>query len=743
MAKTAGKATTKKKGAALKVKATAKRIAKVAGKSATGESATARVKVKPVSKRHVLAGKGDKVRSKPRANPLLSRWGGAYELPPFGKITPEDFRPAFAVALKEHKAEIARIADQTAKPTFANTVLALEKAGRTLSRVASVFYNLAGADTNDALQEIEREMAPKLAAHESAIMLNGKLFKRIEELHERRDALKLDDEQRRILELHYKWLVRSGAKLNGKQKKRVAEINGRLATLATQFSQNVLKDEQSWRMVLDEKDLDGLSNELRDAAARAAVDAGLPGKYVITLSRSSVEPFLQFSARRDLREQAFNAWIRRGEMGEKTDNRAITAEIIALRTEFAKLLGYQTYADYSLESTMAKTPDSVRDLLTAVWEPAVKRAGDERDALQERARAEGSNIEIAPWDWRYYSEKERKARFDVDESATRPYFALDNVIAAAFDTAGKLFGLKFKELKDAPRYHDDVRVWEVTNRRGEHVGMFLGDYFARPSKRSGAWMSAFRSQSRVAGDVRPIIVNVMNFAKGEEGQPSLLSLDDARTLFHEFGHGLHGLLSDVTYPSISGTAVTRDFVELPSQLYEHWLMVPETLEKYATHHATGKPMPKALLKRIKSARNFNQGFSTVEYLASAFVDMDLHAVDAESNEMLDVAAFEESTLQRLGMPNEIVARHRIPHFLHIMGGYAAGYYSYLWSEVMDADAFAAFEETGNAFDRKTANKLHKFIYSGGNRRDPLEAYVAFRGRPPEITGLLKKRGLAG
>ena len=674
-------------------------------------------------------------------NPLLSRWSAAFGLPPFKKIDPSHFKAAFAAALKEHKGEIAHIAGETARPTFANTILALEKSGRLLDKVASVFYNLTGAHTNDALQAIERDMAPKLAAHETAIMLNGKLFRRVEDLYQRRDELSLTDEQRRVLELRYKWLIRAGAKLAPKQKVRVAEINQRLATLATQFSQNVLKDEQSWRLVLEGPDLDGLPAASRDAAGRAGTDLGLDGKYVITLSRSSIEPFLQFSARRDLREEAFSAWIKRGEMGKETDNRAITAEIIALRAEFAALLGFKTYAEYSLEETMAKTPASVRGLLSAVWEPAVNRAMSERDALQSRAREEGGNFAIAPWDWRYYAEKERKARYDVDEASTRPYFVLDNVIAAAFDTASRLFGLRFKELPDAPRYHEDVRVWEVTDKRGAHVGLFLGDYFARPSKRSGAWMSSFRSQSKVAGEVSPIIVNVMNFAKGEEGQPSLLSLDDARTLFHEFGHGLHGLLSDVTYPSISGTAVTRDFVELPSQLYEHWLMVPEVLEKFAVHHETGKPMPAKLLSRIKKARNFNQGFSTIEYLASAFVDMELHAIEDQS--ALNVDAFERGTLDRLGMPREIVMRHRIPHFLHIMGGYAAGYYSYLWSEVMDADAFAAFEEAGNPFDAATAKKLHKYIYSGGNGRDPLEAYVAFRGRPPEIAGLLKKRGLAG
>ncbi len=681
-----------------------------------------------------------------RGNPLLAKWSTPFALPPFEKIEPAHFAPAFAAALKEHKAEIARIAAQTSRPAFANTIAALEKSGRVLNRVAAVFFNLAGAHTSDELQRIERELAPQLAAHETAVMLNPRIFARVEDLYARRDRLRLTDEQRRVLELHRTMLVRAGARLGRKAKARVAAINERLATLATQFGQNVLKDEQSWHLVLDgERDLAGLPQSVRAAAARAASDkdpnGGLKGKHVITLSRSSVEPFLQFSGRRDLREQAFNAWTKRGEMGGATDNRAIIAEIVALRAELAKLLGYASYADYSLDDAMAKTPGAVRNLLSAVWPAAIKRAAQEREALQEHVHAEGGNFEIAAWDWRYYAEKERKALYDLDESSTRPYFTLETVIAAAFDTAGRLFGLRFKELGEVPRYHPDVRVWEVEDERGTHVGVFLGDYFARPSKRSGAWMSGFRSQAKVKGNVRPIIVNVMNFARGEEGEQTLLSLDDARTLFHEFGHGLHGLLSDVTYPSISGTSVTRDFVELPSQLYEHWLMVPEVLQRFAIHYRTGKPMPGKLAQRIKKARNFNQGFSTVEYVASALVDMELHALpDVEG---LDVDAFERTTLKRLGMPREIVMRHRIPHFLHIMGGYAAGYYSYMWSEVMDADAFAAFEEAGDAFDAATAKRLKKYIYSGGNARDPLQAYIAFRGRAPEIAGLLKKRGLDG
>ncbi len=674
------------------------------------------------------------------ANPLLGRWSAPFGLPPFARIEPIHFRPAFAAALKEHKAEVARIARDPARPTFANTIAALEKSGRLLERVCGVFFNLAASDTNEALQAIEREMSPLLAAHQSAIMLNGKLFARIDDLYRRRERLRLTGEQRRLLELQHTWFLRAGAKLGRKAKTRVAEINERLATLATQFSQNVLKDEQSWRLVLEgERDLAGLPPSVRAVAARAAADMDLKGKHVITLSRSSVEPFLQYSARRDLREQAFNAWVKRGEMGGVTDNRAILAEIVRLRAELARLIGFETYADYSLGDTMAKTPAAVRELLQAVWPAAVKRAGEERDALQEQVRAEGGNFAIEAWDWRYYAEKERKARYDVDEAATRPYLALDSVIAAAFDTARRLFGLRFKVLPDAPRYHPDVRVWEVTDERGAHVGLFMGDYFARPSKRSGAWMSSFRSQAKVAGQVRPIIANVMNFARGEEGEPTLLSLDDARTLFHEFGHGLHGLLSDVTYPSISGTAVARDFVELPSQLYEHWLMAPDVLKRFAVHHKTGKPMPAKLAQRVEKARNFNQGFSTVEYVASALVDMELHAL-ADGGD-LDVAVFERETLQKLGMPREIVMRHRSPHFLHIVGGYAAGYYSYLWSEVMDADAFAAFKEAGDPFHAVTAKKLKKYIYAAGNARDPLAAYVAFRGRAPKIAGMLKKRGL--
>ena len=674
------------------------------------------------------------------SNPLLASWRTPFAIPPFQKIAPEHFEPALNKAFAEHRAEIRSIASSKARPTFQNTLLAMEKSGALLERVARVFSNLDAADSNDELAGIARKVSPRFAGHESAILLDARLFKRIDVLYQRRDTLKLDAEARRLLERTYVSFVRAGAKLKPAERKRVAAIKERLATLVTEFMQNVLKDEQSWQLVLDgETDLEGLPDGFRASAARAADERGLPGKHVITLARSSVEGFLTFSARRDLREIAFEAWTRRGANGGASDNRAKLTEIAGLRQELAHLLGYESFAQFALDDTMAKTPAAVDDLLSQVWSHAVAKAGDERDALAAAARGEGMNHPIAASDWRYYAEKVRKERYDLDEAELRPYLQLDQIIAAAFDCAQRLFGLKFSPLDDVPRYHPDVRVWEVQNRKGAHVGLFMGDYFARSSKRSGAWMSSFRSQHKLGKGSTPIIINVMNFAKGAEGEPTLLSFDDARTLFHEFGHGLHGLLSDVTYPTLWGTSVSRDFVELPSQLYEHWLMQPQVLTKFALHHKTGKPMPQRLLKKLKAARNFNQGFATVEFTASALVDMKLYEL---SNPPQDMEKFEAEVLGEINMPEEIVMRHRLPHFMHIVSGYAAGYYSYMWSEVMDADAFAAFEETGDIFDRKTANRLKRYVYSAGNMRDPQEAYVKFRGRAPEVVGLLKNRGFA-
>jgi len=676
-------------------------------------------------------------------NPLLAVWATPFGLPPFESIAPDHYKPAFDKALADQQAEIAAIAGSTEEPSFANTIEALERSGATLKRVGGVFFNLAGSHTNEAIQAVEREMAPILAKHRNSIFMNDPLYRRVAALYDRRESLGLNAEQARVLDRYHTIFVRAGAKLEGEDKTRLAAITERLASLGTQFSQNVLADEKSYQLVLDtEDDLAGLPSFLREAAAQAAEERGLKGKYVITLSRSSIEPFLQFSKRRDLREQAFKAWAARGDNNNATDNKAIIAEMAALRVERARLLGYETFADFKLSDTMAKTPDAVLKLLNDVWAPARARAEAERDDLQALAQSQGDNIVIEPWDWRFYSDQVRMARHNLDEATIKPYFQLDRIIEACFETAHRLFGLSFRELKDFPKYHPDIRAWEVVNADGSHLGTFIGDYFARPSKRSGAWMSAFRSQERLTGDIRPIIVNVMNFAKGGAGEPSLLSFDDARTLFHEFGHALHGLLSNVTYPLLAGTAVSTDFVELPSQLYEHWLSQPDILRRYATHYRTGEPIPEELLERLMAARNFNQGFATVEYLASAFVDLELHRRTDVTD--LDVSAFERTVLEKIGMPREIIMRHRTPHFLHVFSGdgYSSGYYSYLWSEVLDADAFTAFEETGDAFNRDMADKLKRFIYSAGNLRDPAEAYTAFRGRLPTADALLAKRGLA-
>jgi peptidyl-dipeptidase Dcp len=674
-------------------------------------------------------------------NPLLANWRGAFGLPPFAAIRPEHFLPAFDKALAAHRAEIDAIAADPAEPSFANTVEALERSGRALDRVSNVFFVLTGADTDEALEAVERDVSPLLARHSNAMYLDRALYARIAALFERRASLGLSAEQDRVLDRYHTRFVRAGAALDKQRQDRLAAINERLASLGTQFGQNVLADEKTYALILEEADLDGLPDFARDAARAAAEERGHPGKFVITLARSSCEGFIQFSARRDLREKVFQAWIRRGENGGATDNRTLIAEMVALRAEQAKLLGYATYADYRLDDQMAKTPQAARKLLDEVWGRARVKAGIDRDALQKMIVDEGGNFALAPHDWRYYAEKLRKAWYDLDEAEIKPYFQLDKMIDAQFETARRLFGLTFTPA-DVPLYHPDARAWEVKDAEGRHIGLFIGDYFARGSKHSGAWMTLLRDQEKLTGNVRPIILNVCNFSKPAAGEPALLSLDDARTLFHEFGHGLHGLMSNVTYPLLAGTSVPSDFVELPSQLYEHWLEVPEILQKYALHARTGKPMPKALLDRLLATRTFNQGFAIVEYTSSALVDLDLHAVPEPG--VLDIDVFERKTLDAIKMPGEIVMRHRLPHFQHLFcgGGYAAAYYSYLWSEVLDADAFEAFAETGNAFDPETAKRLRDFIYTAGNLRDPSEAYIAFRGRLPAVDALLKKRGIA-
>src|SRR5437899_8157322 len=677
-------------------------------------------------------------------NPLLAQWSGPFAVPAFGRIKPEHFRPAFARAFAAHAAEVAAIAGNAQSPTFANTIDALEASGEALARAVDLFHLLAGAHTNDAILAFERELAPLKSKHWDRILMDETLFGRIGGLYRMRDRLALSAEQRRVLERYHVKFTRAGAALDAAAKTRLADINARLATLGTTFSQNVLADEQSYTLLLDgEEDLAGLPDFVRAAARAAAEERGFPGKHLITTSRSSVEPFLQFSARRDLREKAFRAWIARGDSGGATDNKPIIAEMVALRAERARLLGYPSFAHYRLDDTMAKTPEAVRLLLDRVWAPARRRALADRDALQALLEAEGKNFRLAPWDWRYYAEKLRKLRCDIDEATIKPYLQLEQIIAGAFYTAKRLFGLSFEPCADVPVWHPQVRVWEVRDAAGRHRGLFFGDYFARPSKHSGAWMTTLRDQEKLRDDIYPLVINVMNFSKARAGEPTLLSFDDAKTLFHEFGHALHGLLSDVTYPLIAGTSVLQDWSELPSQLYEHWLERPELLRRFARHYRTGEPIPEDQLRRLVTARTFNQGQAPMEHVASALIDLDIH-LQSETDEAFDVAGFEQAALARIGMPAEIVMRHRPVHFQHIFAGsgYAAAYYSYMWSEVFDADAFAAFEETGDIFDAGVAKKLHDHVYSFFGARAPAELYTAFRGRLPTPDGLLKRRGLS-
>lgn len=667
-------------------------------------------------------------------NVLLQDWDTPFQIAPFDAISDADFAPALDIALDRHRAEIDAIASAADPATFANTIEALEAVGRDLDKVLGTFYTIAGADSNPAREALQRDFSPKLAAHFAEISGNKALFARVAAVFEDRAILELSDEQARVLMLTHRGFVRSGAALTGSDEARMKEIKGRLAELGTSFTQNLLADEREWFMELDEDDLAGLPAFVINTARAAGEEKGAPGP-VVTLSRSLIVPFLQFSTRRDLREQAYRAWTARGANGGATDNRAIAAEILSLREERAKLLGYDSFAAYKLETEMAKTPEAVRDLLMAVWEPAKARATADAAALEEMMVQDGVNGPLAAWDWRFYSERRRKALHDLDESEVKPYFQLEKMIEASFSCATRLFGLEFKPL-DIPLYHPDCRAWDVT-RNGAHVAVFIGDYFARGSKRSGAWCSAMRAQAKFPDVQTPVVINVCNFAKGD---PALLSYDDARTLFHEFGHALHQMLSDVTYESVSGTSVARDFVELPSQLYEHWLEVPEVLRAFAVHAETGEAMPQALLDNVLAAATYDMGFQTVEYVASALVDLAFHDGAAPADPM----AMQAEVLEALGMPAAISMRHATPHFAHVFAGdgYSSGYYSYMWSEVMDADAFAAFEEAGGPFDREQAQALEAHILSTGGSVDAGALYRAFRGRLPGVEALLKGRGLA-
>jgi peptidyl-dipeptidase Dcp len=674
-------------------------------------------------------------------NPLLMAWQTPHQTPPFSEILPEHFMPAFERAFIDHAAEITAITHDPSLPDFDNTITALERSGKLLTKISAVFHDLVSAHSNPAILEIDKELSLRMARHWNPIMMNAVLFGRIVMLHEKRKELGLTGEQMRLLERTYTRFHRAGAGLTDEAKARMAEINERLAHLGTSFSHHLLADEQEWFLELGEDDRGGLSDTFIASAKAAAEERGMAGKAILTLSRSFVEPFLKSSERRDLREKVFKAFTARGDNGNANDNNAVIVEVLALREESAKLLGFPTFAAYRLDDTMAKTPEAVRGLLERVWKPARARALADRDQLQAMITEEGGNFALAPWDWRYYAEKLRQAKANFDDGAIKPYLVLDHMIEAAFDCATRLFGITFTERKDIPVWHPDVRVWEVRDRDGRHQALFYGDYFARPSKRSGAWMTSLRDQQKLDGEVAPLILNICNFSKGADGQPSLLSPDDARTLFHEFGHALHGMLSNVTYPSLAGTSVFTDFVELPSQLYEHWQERPEVLQRFARHYQTGEPLPEDLLQRFLAARKFNQGFATVEFVSSALIDLEFHTQPASASR--DVRAFEQAELKKIGMPEEIAMRHRPTQFGHIFSGdyYAAGYYSYMWSEVMDADAFGAFEEAGDIFDPATAKRLHDDIYSTGGSVDPEAAYVAFRGREPEADALLRRRGL--
>ncbi|HEY0014815.1 MAG TPA: M3 family metallopeptidase [Longimicrobium sp.] len=677
------------------------------------------------------------------SNPLLAEWTGPYGgVPPFDRVRVQDFRPALETAMAENLAEIERIAANPAPPTFENTLAAMERAGRSLERV-STSYGIWSSNMNTPdFQAVEREMAPRLAAFSDQITQNTALFRRIEAVYNSPEKARWTPEQQRLAWRYYTNFVRAGAQLDAAKKARLSEINQRLAGLYTNFSQNVLADESSQTVVIEnEADLAGLPQSLRDAAAAAATAKGMPGKWVITNTRSSTDPFLTYSDRRDLRERVWRMFVNRGDAGA-TDNNANISEILKLRAERANLLGYPTHAHWRLENAMAGTPERAMQLMEAVWTPAVARVRQEVADMQQVANAEGAGITIEPWDYRYYMEKVRKARYDLDQNAVKPYLQLDRLREGMFWVAGELFGFDFAPVTGVPVYHEDVRVWEVKDRAsGRHVGLWYFDPYARPGKRSGAWMNAYRSQERFDGPVTTIVSNNSNFVKAAPGEPVLISWDDATTLFHEFGHALHGLSSNVTYPSLSGTAVARDYVEFPSQLLEHWLWTPEVLQRFAVHYQTGQPIPQELVDRIKRASTFNQGFMTVEYLASALVDMKLHLA---GNADIDPDAFERETLAALGMPREIVMRHRTPQFGHVFSsdGYSAGYYSYLWSDVITADAAEAFVEGGGYYSPEVARRLRENIFSVGNTIDPAEGYRAFRGRDPQVEALMRKRGFA-
>ena len=697
----------------------------------------------------------DQSKMDPNINPFFQSWDTAYEVPPFMDIKDEHYMPAYKKGMEENLSEIDVIVNNTEAPTFSNTIEELERTGKLLGKVSRVFSNLASSNTNPQLQELQRELSPMLSAHYDKISLNEELFKRVETIWQERDAIDLTSEQLKLLNDTRKQFVRSGALMSEEQKKQITKINSELSGLSTSFGQNLLAETNGFELILEKSDLDGLSEGTIAAASDAASqkmekaetkedEEKYKDKFVFTPHRSSMYPFLTESTRRDLREQLYNSYVMRGDNNNETDNKEIAAQIAKLRAERAEIMGYKSHAHFVLDNNMLKTPEEVYDLLTKLWDPAVKRAKAEIADMQAVANAEGQTFEVAAWDWWHYSEKVRKEKYNLDESAIKPYLSLDNVLEGVFSTTNKLWGLSFTEIFDIDLYHPDARIWEVKDKDGSHLGVFIGDYFTRSNKRGGAWMSSFKGQSNLDGRERPIIVNVCNFPAPVGDNPALLSFDNVVTLFHEFGHAMHGTLTDVTYGSMAGTSGPRDFIELPSQLLEHWASEPEVLKSFATHYETGEAIPDDLINKLLNASKFNQGFINTEYLAASLLDMDWHSISAEQAQQLDANKFESESLKKYGLLDQIAPRYRTTYFAHIFsGGYSSGYYSYVHAAVLDSDAFEAFKEVGDVFDAELSSRLRETIYSKGSTEDAMDLFVNFRGRKAVIEPLLKVRGLDG
>ncbi len=683
----------------------------------------------------------EEVKKVENVNPFfMEKWGTPFETPDFTKIKVEHYRPAFKEGLEQHNREIQAIANNSEEPTFQNTIEALENSGSLLRKVSNVFYNLTSADTNEEMQKIQGEMAPVLSKHMDEILLNDKLFARVKAVYEKKDSLNLTEEQKMVLEKYYKDFVRGGIDLPADKKEELKKINSELASLTIKFGDNVLAETNAFELVVkDKKDLAGLPEGVISAAKEEAAKRGYENAWVFTIQKPSLIPFLTYSEKRDLRKKMLMAYTHKGDNNNQYDNKEILSKIASLRVKRAKLLGYKTHADYVLEENMAKTPDNVYKMLYKLWKPGLKAAKLEVKELQKLIKKDGKKFKLQPWDWWYYAEKLKKAKYDLDEEQLKPYFKLENVRNGAFETAHKLYGITFEERHDIPVYHKDVKVFEVKDADGSHIGILYVDYFPRASKRGGAWMNAYRKQCVVDGkEITPIVCNVCNFTKPTGDKPSLLTLEEVQTLFHEFGHALHGLLSKCTYRKVSGTDVPRDFVELPSQFMENFAVAPENLKSYAKHYKTGEPMPDELIKKIENAGHFNQGFITTEYLAAAFLDMDWHTLTTDKPQ--NAIEFENAAMKKIGLIPEIIVRYRSTYFSHAFsGGYSAGYYSYVWSAVLDADAFSAFQENG-LFDQKTAKAFRDNILSKGGSVDPMVLYKNFRGRDPEITALLKRKG---